>query len=108
MEEAGREEVEDRTSLEIEPVVMARPVPRRAEPAAIDFDDEAEAVIEERRRWAEAQAKGLTAADHRAFDAEIRKPAAKPVAPVPSRAHELRRMIVWREVLSPPVALRRD
>lgn len=102
------EEIEDRTSLEIEPVEASRPVYRRPEPVAVDFDEEAEAVIERRLRWAEEQAKGLTPADHRAFDEQIRKPAPRPAAPAPSRAQELRKMIVWREVLGPPVALRKE
>jgi hypothetical protein len=78
-------------------------------PAAVDLDDEAEAVIQERRRWAEQHSKALTDADHEAFDERIREAQKKkPVVQPPTRAHELRQMIIWREVLGPPVALRDD
>jgi len=95
--------------LERRPAVKRLPAKAKASSQPMDFDDQAEAVIQERRRWAEEHNKALTEADHEAFDARIRKgQQKKPVAQAPTRAHELRQMIIWREVLGPPVALRDD
>ncbi len=77
----------------------------RAERVVVDQDEAIEALGEKRLEWAEARARPLSREDHRAFDAKIRAPAV--VAPAaPDRRAELRRMIVWQEVLGKPVSLR--
>jgi hypothetical protein len=103
-------EPEERESLEVAPEARSleeeihRPVRRE-----VDHDEEAEAVVQRRIRWAEEHGRGRAPVeDHRGFDQRIRRPA----VPVPtpagagSRSAELRRMMVWREVLGRPVALR--
>lgn len=75
-------------------------------PEVVDYDEEAQAVVQRRIDAAQARDNALTAKDHGAFDARIRE--AGPVAPVrPTMSvAELRRAFVWREVLGPPVGLR--
>lgn len=101
-------DIEERTSLEVEPRVVSLEGPAvRSERPVFGFDDEAEALVRRRVEWAEHQARGRRPGDHAAFDDRIRRPT--PVKVIePSRAAELRRMMVWREVLGRPVALRDD
>jgi hypothetical protein len=100
------EEIEERESLEIAPVVRSLEVePVRPERVLVDHDDEMDAVIRRRIKWAEDHARGRKADEHRAFDARIRRPKPKPKV-VRSRAPELRRMVVWQTILNRPVALR--
>jgi hypothetical protein len=108
-ESIDEEVVEERESLEApEQVVnLEEQFVRRAERPVVDQDEGAEAIVQRRIQWAERQARGRTVADHRTYDAEIRKPAA-PAAPARNRAAELRKMVIWREVLGPPVGLRED
>ena len=75
-------------------------------PERVVVDQEAiEALTAKRAEWAEARGRPHTKADHRAFDAKIRRE--EPGLPAgPDRIAELRRMIVWREVLGKPVSLR--
>lgn len=78
-------------------------------PIAVDLDEGAEAVVQRRIAAAEARNLGRTEADHRRFDASVR--AAAPAAAPPPEAERLRRLrraMIWREVLSPPVSLRGD
>lgn len=72
--------------------------------APINRDDEAEKT--NRRRIAEAEARNgaLQESDHLRFDAQIRVHPARIEGRVPRTA--LRQAIIWREVLSVPVALR--
>ena len=83
---------------------------RRPERREVDRDDEAGAVVQRRLQWAEEHGKGRTRADHRVFDATIRRPVKPVVVPAlghaGARAADLKRMMVWREVLGEPIALR--
>lgn len=97
---------EEATTREVEPEVRSLddPVPR-PERVIVDQDEAIEALTAKRAEWAEARSRPHTKADHRAFDAKIRK--VEPVLPTgPDRAAALRRMIVWQEVLGKPVSLR--
>ncbi|MEP6589633.1 MAG: hypothetical protein ABJC19_00485 [Gemmatimonadota bacterium] len=84
------------------PGVMGVPVGQGVGP--VDQDDSAEALVQRRIDEAEARNGAWQESDHRRFDAEIRV--------VPVAAHELkgfgglRRAMIWREVLSPPLGLR--
>ncbi len=101
----GAEEVEDRESLEIVPVVVSRELPAPAQSRkVVDFDDEAETLIRRRIAQAEARNHALTAADHRAFDKRIRREPVKTIAPAHPR--NLRQALIWKEVLGKPVTLR--
>jgi hypothetical protein len=102
----GAEEVEERASLEIEREAVSLEV---AAPQVgreiIDLDDQGEAIVARRIHEAELRNRAWQASDHRAFDARIRRVKAVPSAAAPAAAR-LREMMIWREVLGPPVALR--
>jgi len=102
------EEVEERESLEVEPVVRSLEVPpTRAVRPDIDLDDASVLAVARRLREVAARDRPHTIADHRAFDERVRKAAvvAAPVSRLPSRA-ALRESIKWREILDRPVAWR--
>ena len=103
------EEVEERESLEVDPeVVSLEQEVARPERAHVSQDDSASSVVARRIAAAEARSGALTKVDHAAFDQRIRtQPADATAVRVPTPA-ELRRAIVWREVLGPPVSLRED
>lgn len=106
---AGAEEVEERDSLEAEPVVVSldQAVARPQRPH-LSQDEGAGALVARRIADAEARSGPLTRADHRRFDQEIRaQPADATAVRVPTPA-ELRQAVVWRELLGPPLALRDD
>lgn len=101
-------EVEERDTLETDPTVVStetaeafdRPVPVR-----LDYDDDAEALVQRRVTAAASRDGALRPDDHRRFDAKIREVA--PVAKVaPLRGGAMRRAMIWHEVLSKPVSLR--
>jgi hypothetical protein len=103
----AEEEVEERESLEVEEriqnleVTSARPLRRE-----VDFDDDAEQVVQRRIKAAADRDRPLNRSDHRLFDEKIRKVVAdKTAVALPSR-QRLRDAIVWREILGPPVSLR--
>lgn len=73
--------------------------------APVDQDDGAEALVQRRIDAAEARNVAWEPSDHKRFDAEIRK-APKPIAARRSTSTSLRQAMIWREVLSPPLALR--
>ena len=77
----------------------------RAERVVVDQDDAIDALGAKRLEWAEARGRPHSREDHRAFDAKIRPPAVVGAA-APDRLVELRRMIVWQEILGKPVSLR--
>ena len=84
------------------PGVMGVPVGQGVVP--VDQDDGAEALGQRRFDEAEARNVAWQERDHRRFDAEIRT---APVAPpAPRGLGGLRRAMIWREVLSPPLGLR--
>ncbi len=105
------EEMEEETeTLEVAPpeVRTLERLQPRPERVIVDQDEAAEAAVTRRLKWAEARAKPISPADHRAFDRTIRAP--EPAAPVgmspEDRVAWLRRMVVWQEVLGPPKSLR--
>ncbi|MDH5315722.1 MAG: hypothetical protein OEW44_04525 [Gemmatimonadota bacterium] len=100
------EEVEERSSLELDrEAVSLETLDDRSERQVKDFDEEAEAVLERRLAVAEARTSGRTLLDHRRFDEAIRAPV--PVTPSVRRRPGLRQALVWREILGPPVSLKR-
>lgn len=78
----------------------------------LDHDEEAEGVIRERRREVESRNRALAGDDHEAFDERMRRDDAAGVALSSGAAsgtvRRLRNLVVWREVLGPPVSLRRE
>lgn len=104
------EEVEERETLEVEPVVITLGGSGvRADRPVFDHDRGAEALIAKRVRAAEARLTGRTRADHKRFDEIIRQPAAPAAGPAPVlRSTSLRQAVMWREVLGPPKALQED
>ena len=103
------EEVEEAESLESEPEVQSlEVVPVRPERAAVSQDEGAAQVAARRIAAAEARSGALTKADHLAFDQRIRQEPADATAVRALSPQELRRAVVWREVLGPPLALRRE
>ena len=102
----GAEEVEERDSLETDrEAVSLETLDDRSERPVEDFDDQAEAVLARRLAVAEARTSGRTLLDHRRFDEAIRAPV--PVKPPVRRRPGLRQALVWREILGPPVSLKR-
>lgn len=104
------EEVEEREVLD-GPVRRAERVPVvREARVAVDYDDEAKAVVARRRAVATEHNRPRTLADHRAFDAKIRQAPATVSSRASSKsrfsAEQVRQAIVWREILGPPIALR--
>ncbi len=107
------EEVEDRETLETEPVVVPHEYVERPERVVVDYDAAAQRTVARRVAAAEKRDHALTLADHRRFDARIRPapPSVTPaVARVPIRKSlsgaSLRQAIILREVLGPPVSER--
>ena len=105
----GAREVEERESLEATPEVRSlETVPQRGERAVVDQDDEAERLVARRRAAAEANAAPLTGADHRTFDARIRQEPADKTATRAYTPEQLRKAVVWQEILGAPVSMRRE
>jgi hypothetical protein len=101
------EEVEERESLETEPEVVSlerdvRRVPRRE----FTQDEDAEQLVARRITAASARDAARTKADHVQFDSRIRQEPADHTATRGYTAQELRRAVVWQEILGPPVSLR--
>ncbi len=100
------EEVEDRETLEEEPVIVSLEVPAPIEEREIvDHDAESEIAIARRLREAGLRNRGWRLEDHHEFDGRIRAAAPEKKRPA-GRAAMLRQAIVWREVLGKPVSLR--
>ncbi len=103
-----REEVEEVTSLEVEPeVVSLEHEVRREARVRVDRDDEAGEFEARRIQAAAARDHARTKADHTAFDQRIRQETADHTATRTYTAQQLRDAMVWREILGPPVALRK-
>lgn len=98
---------EARGSLEDEPEIVSleHDVARPAR-AQVSQDDSAEQLVARRIAAADARSGVHTGADHRAFDQRIRQAPADATAVRLPGPEALRRAIVWREVLGPPVSLR--
>lgn len=103
------EEVEDRTSLEVEPEVGAYEVVVRPPRVEVDSEDDLDRLVAGRVKAAEARNSELTLADHLAFDAAVR-PAPPDDGSLPSEraaagplhGADLRRAVIWREILGEP------
>jgi len=99
----------DRTAVRAPKHSGARPV--RALPSEVtqDHDDEAEAVILERRREVGSRNTALAGDDHAAFDDRMRREDAAAVDAgrgTRDAVAQLRKLIVWQEILGKPVALK--
>jgi hypothetical protein len=103
------EEVEERESLETEPEVVSleRDV-RRAPRIEFTQDADAEKLVARRITAAAARDAARTKADHIAFDSQIRQEPADHTATRGYTLQELRRAVMWREILGPPVSMRED
>lgn len=76
---------------------------------ALDHDDDVERVVRARRREVEARNRALAGEDHEAFDARVRREAERPAGDgrgTRDERAELRRLIVWQEILGRPVGMR--
>ncbi len=107
-EEQEYEEIEDLRSSEIERIpVSIETVPEREPIRIISLDEQSELVAEARRRAAAERNRAWQMSDHREFHQRI-DPVEKAVADGTAvrRRAELRRAMIWREVLDKPVALR--
>ena len=93
-------ESQEGRSLEVEPA--------RGERAVVDQDEEGERVVQQRLAAAEANLAPLSDADHQAFEQRIRAEPADKTATRAYTVQRLREAIVWREILGPPVSLRKE
>ena len=101
------EEVEERESLETEPqVVSLERVVTRPERAQVSQDEGAERLVARRIAEAESRSGAHTRVDHTAFDQRIRQAPADATRVRETSLDQVRRAIVWREILGPPVGLR--
>jgi hypothetical protein len=101
------EEEEELETLEAETeVVSLEQEVRRAPRVRVVRDEQAELVEPTRVAAAQARSGALTRADHAAFDARIRAQPADATAVRTPTAEQLRRAVVWREILGPPAAVR--
>ena len=98
------EEVEERESLEVEEEIRNLETGvQRTSRKEVDFDDEAEAIVQRRIRSAAERDRPLAKVDHRAFDSRIRAVADVTRVARP-KLDAIRKAIVWREILGPPVS----
>ena len=101
------EDVEERESLESEPeVVSLEQDVRRAPRKEFTQDADAEQLVARRISAASVRDAARTKKDHIQFDNQIRKEPAEHTATRKYTAEELRRAVVWREILGPPVSER--
>ena len=106
------EEVEERDTIEAEPrVVSMERAPERTGRVLVDYDKQSERVARQRVKEAQARSRGLTKADHAAFDKRIRgtdlpAPATAGTARPAFPRAALRQAIIWQEILAPPVSER--
>jgi hypothetical protein len=102
-----QEEIEETTSLEIEPeIVSLENEVRREARVRVDRDDEAGEFEARRIQAAAARDHARTKVDHATFDQRIRQEPAEHTATRGYTAQQLRDAVVWREILGPPVGLR--
>jgi hypothetical protein len=105
------EEVEERESLEAESEATPEVVSLEAEVARperphVSQDEGAERLVARRIAAADARSGAHSRVDHAAFDQRIRQQPADATAVRSVTSEQLRRAVVWREVLGPPVGLR--
>ena len=79
---------------------------RRGKRTVVVADAAAEAVVRRRIEAAEARSHALSAADHAEFHRRITATPAAEARRTAIPLSEVRRAMVWREVLGPPLALR--
>jgi hypothetical protein len=101
------EEVEEPESLEAEPEVVSleREV-RRAPRQEFTQDQDAEQLVARRITAASARDSARTRADRVKVDSGIRQEVADHTATRGYTAEQLRRAVIWREILGPPVSER--
>ena len=101
------EEVEERESLEAEPEVVSleREV-RRAARQEFTQDQDAEQLVARRITAASARDSARTRANQVKVDSGIRQEAADHTATRGYTVEQLRRAVIWREILGPPVSER--
>jgi hypothetical protein len=96
-------------SLETEPEVTSLETGfSRQGRRRVDQDDEAEGIEARRIKAAAARDVARSPADHAAFDNRIKQEPAEHTATKGYTAQQLRDAMVWREILGPPVSLRRE
>lgn len=101
------EDVEERESLERpERVVSLETVVTRPQRVEYDQDTGAEELVRRRIAAAEARSGPIKRIDHAAFDARIRQEPADQTQVRRYTQAQLRKAIVWREILGPPVSER--
>jgi hypothetical protein len=112
--DAPGEEFEERASHDdLEPEVESREGLEnfdRPEREVVVLGGDQDALYRSRMAYAEVRSKALSKGDHAAFDARIRAPQTvqkvQADKATTARTMELRKAMIWREVLGPPVALR--
>ncbi|MBX3145637.1 MAG: hypothetical protein KF785_02610 [Gemmatimonadales bacterium] len=98
---------EEDESLEVTPTIRSlETVTARPERVVLDYDAEAESVVQRRVEWAEARARAHRPEDHKAFDRRIRAEPVPAPSAVPAARPNLRHLLIWHEILSKPLALR--
>ncbi len=103
------EEVEERTSLEEVPEIRSlEEEVRRTPRKLVDQDDDAASIEALRVAAAAARDHSRTRADHAEFDQRIRQEPAEHTATRRLTPEQLRKAIIWREILGPPVSERRE
>lgn len=103
------EEVEERESRESEPkVVSLEQAVHRAPRREFTQDEDAEKLVARRITAASVRDAARTKKDHVKFDSPIGQEPAEHTATRGYTPQELRRAVVWREILGPPVSLRGD
>ncbi len=101
------EEIEERQSLESEPEVMSlEQEVRRAPRKEFTQDADVEQLVARRITAASVRDAARTKLDHVEFDKKIRQEPAEHTATRSYTPAELRRAVVWREILGPPVSER--
>lgn len=101
------EEFEERESVEAEPeVVSLEQEVRRAPRREFTQDADAEKLVARRITAASVRDATRTRKDHVAVDSPVRREPAEHTATRGYTAEELRRAVVWREILGPPVSER--
>lgn len=103
-----QEDVEDRTVWEEDATVVSMEVdPPNRERPRFDHDAAAAVLVQSRIDDAMERNRAWRLEDHRRFDQEIReKPQRRVTGLGTPQAFSLRQAMIWREILSPPVALR--
>ncbi len=102
------EDVEDRETLEVDPVIYERKTVVRAPPVVVSLEETGREAVTRRLKEAAARNRALNAADHRAFDARVRAGARPATASHPRQLKRspIQTAVIWKEILDYPVSLR--